>query len=144
VRIAGEESLLVRPIRGQLLQLRWTTGELPKRPVWGSRVYTVPWAPDALLVGATVEDVGFDERSTVAGVHDLLGGVGEMLPASRQSAIVEIRVGLRPSTPDGLPIIRPLESDPRIFLATGHYRSGILLAPITAKMAADHLYPANL
>jgi glycine oxidase len=144
VRIAGEPPLPVRPIRGQLLQLTWTNGALPARPIWGSRVYTVPWAPDTLLVGATVEDVGFDERSTVEGVRDLLDAVGEMLPASRHSAIADIRVGLRPSTADGLPLIGPLLSDSRICLATGHYRSGVLLAPITAKMVADHFYPTNL
>ena len=139
VRIAGHSALPVRPIRGQLVQLTWSGGGLPTRPVWGSRVYTVPWAPETLLVGATVEDVGFDERSTVAGVHDLLEGVGELLPGSWQSAMVEVRVGLRPATDNGLPLIGPLPSDGRIVLATGHYRNGVLLAPLTAKRVADQI-----
>jgi glycine oxidase len=139
VRIAGQPALPVRPIRGQLIQLTWPDDTLPKRPVWGSRVYTVPWQPRTLLVGATVEDVGFDETSTVAGVHDLLAGVGELLPNAWQSAVADIRVGLRPATDTGLPMIGPLPSDRRICLATGHYRNGVLLAPLTAKLVADHV-----
>jgi glycine oxidase len=139
VRIAGQPALPVRPIRGQLVQLTWSDDTLPRRPVWGSRVYTVPWRPRTLLVGATVEDVGFDERSTVAGVADLLAGVGELLPNARQSAVADIRVGLRPVTDTGLPLMGPLPADPRICLATGHYRNGVLLAPLTAKLVADHV-----
>ncbi len=139
LRIAGHAALPVRPIRGQLVQLTWAGDGLPTRPIWGSRVYTVPWRPDTLLVGATVEDVGFDERSTVAGVHDLLGGVGELLPGSWQGAVAEVRVGLRPATGDGLPLLGPLPSDGRIHLATGHYRNGVLLAPLTARRAADQI-----
>ena len=139
VRIAGQPALEVRPIRGQLLQLAWNGGGLPLRPVWGSRAYTVPWAPSTLLVGATVEDVGFDERSTVAGVHDLLAAAGELLPGAWQSALAEVRVGLRPATADGLPLIGSLPSDRRIVLATGHYRNGVLLAPLTAKRVADEI-----
>ena len=143
VKIAGHPALPVKPIRGQLIQLTWSGETLPRWPVWGSRVYTVPWQPDTLLVGATVEDVGFDERSTVAGVHDLLAGVGELLPGSWQAAIADIRIGLRPSTADGMPLIGPLSSDSRIRLATGHYRNGILLAPLTARMIADDILGAE-
>jgi glycine oxidase len=139
VRVAGQAALPIRPIRGQLLQLTWAEGPLPKRPVWGSRVYTVPWPPDTLLVGATVEDVGFDERSTVAGIRDLLAGVGELLPGAWQSSLAEVRVGLRPATEDGLPLIGPLAAGSRIHLATGHYRNGVLLAPLTAKKIADQI-----
>ena len=85
VKIVGAPPLPVRPVRGQLLQLSWTGPTLPRRPVWGARAYTVPWQPDALLVGATVEEVGFDERSTVAGIRDLLDGVAELLPGASGS-----------------------------------------------------------
>jgi len=142
IRVAGHILPGVRPIRGQILQLTWAGGPLPRRPVWGSRVYTVPWAPDTVLVGATVEDVGFDERTTVAGIHDLLEGIGELMPGAWQSALAEVRVGLRPSTEDGLPIIRPLAPGARIYVATGHYRNGVLLAPITARMVADQIMVA--
>jgi glycine oxidase len=142
VRIAGQPPLPVRPIRGQLLELSWPGGGLPKYPVWGSRVYTVPWQPDTLLVGATMEDVGFDERSTAAGVQELLDGVGELLPGSRQSAVAAIRVGLRPKTDNELPLVGPMPSAPQICLATGHFRNGVLLAPLTARQVADHLMEA--
>jgi glycine oxidase len=143
IRIDGAPPTPVRPIRGQLLQLTWAGGALPKRPVWGSRVYTVPWQPDTLLVGATVEDVGFDERTTVDGVRELLAGVAELLPLTRQSAIADIRVGLRPMTADHKPIISPLASDPRVWLATGHYRNGVLLAPLTAQIVAEAIVPGT-
>lgn len=139
VRIAGQPPLPVRPIRGQLIELKWDGAGLPKYPVWGSRVYTVPWRPHTLLVGATTEDVGFDERSTAAGVQELLEGVGELLPGARQASVAEIRVGLRPKTENGLPLLGPLSSEPRICLATGHFRNGIMLAPLTAKIVADAL-----
>jgi glycine oxidase len=132
VRVAGEPVFDVRPVRGQLLHLKWPDASVPARSVWGARCYTVPWPDGSLLVGATVEDVGFDERSTVAGVHDLLGAVGELLPGAWQASLAEIRVGLRPAAADHLPLLGPLDRFPRIIMATGHYRNGVLLAPYTA------------
>jgi glycine oxidase len=142
VRVAGEPVFEVRPVRGQLLQLKWPHQNLPQRSVWGTRCYTVPWPDGSLLVGATVEEVGFDERSTVAGVHDLLDAAGELLPGAWQASLEEVRVGLRPATPDHLPLLGPLSRFPRIVLATGHYRNGVLLAPYTAdvvtRLILDH------
>jgi glycine oxidase len=135
VRVKGARPIPVRPIRGQLLHLRWPA-KPPARVVWGPRCYTVPWRDGSVLVGATVEDVGFDERSTVAGVHDLTAAVAELLPASLQASIEDVRVGLRPATSDGLPVIGASTVDPRITIATGHYRNGILLAPLTAAVVA--------
>lgn len=132
VRVAGAPVFDVRPIRGQLLHLHCPSNSLPHSSVWGPRCYTVPWPDGSLLVGATVEDVGFDERSTVAGVRDLLDAVGELLPAAWQASLHEVRVGLRPATADHLPLLGPLDRHPRIILATGHYRNGVLLAPYTA------------
>jgi glycine oxidase len=137
IRIDGLRTLPVKPIRGQLIQLGWTRGQLPARSLWGSGVYTVPWRPATLLVGATVEDVGFDERSTAAGVQQLLTGVGGLLPDALGAELAGVRVGLRPSTPDGLPLIGPIAPSSRISVATGHYRNGILLTPITAAVVAD-------
>jgi glycine oxidase len=128
----------VRPVRGQLLHLAWPPQALLPQPVvWGPSCYTVPWSDGTLLVGATVEDVGFDEHSTVAGVRDLTGAVAALLPHASQAAIDDVRVGLRPATPDGLPAIGRFERAPRVMVATGHYRNGVLLAPITAKLVAD-------
>jgi glycine oxidase len=132
VRVAGAPVFDVRPVRGQLLHLKWPDAAPPSRSVWGARCYTVPWPDGSLLVGATVEDVGFNERTTVAGVHDLLGAVGELLPAAWQASLEDVRVGLRPATADHLPLLGPLDRHPRIILATGHYRNGVLLAPYTA------------
>jgi glycine oxidase len=132
VRVAGVPVFPVRPIRGQLLHLSWPGGSLPQRPVWGARCYTVPWPDGSLLVGATVEDVWFDERTTVDGVRGLMNAAVDLLPAAARAGLDGVRVGLRPATPDHLPLLGPLAGHPRITLATGHYRNGILLAPYTA------------
>jgi glycine oxidase len=140
VHVTGVPELPVRPLRGQLVHLRWpAAAERPSRVVWGPRCYTVPWSDGSLLVGATVEDVGFDEGTTVAGVRDLMDAVGELLPKSWQASIEGVRVGLRPATPDGLPAIGPFRGVPRVSAATGHYRNGILLAPLTAEIVATYL-----
>jgi len=139
VRVEGVAELPVRPVRGQLLHFRWTAGAPPPCVVWGPRCYTVPWSDGALLVGATVEDVGFDESTTAEGVLKLTEAVVELLPGARSAAFVEARAGLRPATPDGLPAIGPLRSAPRVVMATGHYRNGILLAPLTAEVVANYV-----
>jgi glycine oxidase len=139
VRIRNASRLDVRPVRGQLLHLAWTAGRLPGRVVWGPRCYTVPWSDRSLLVGATVEEVGFDERSTVSAVQELTGAVNELLPEAKTASLREVRVGLRPASADGLPIIGPLEASSRVLMATGHYRNGVLLAPITAAIVRDYL-----
>lgn len=132
VRVAGLPVFPVKPIRGQLLHLRWTGAVRPAQSIWGTRCYTVPWSDGSLLVGATVEDVGFDERSTVAGVRELLDAVVELLPDAATASLDAVRVGLRPATTDHLPLIGPLKHHPRVVVAAGHYRNGILLAPLTA------------
>lgn len=139
VRIANIAPLPMRPIRGQLLHLQWCEGDQPGRIVWGPNCYAVPWSDGSLLVGATVEDVGFDEGTTVSGVQSLTSAVTELLPHASGARIEAVRVGLRPSLPDGLPAIGPFKQAPRVIAATGHYRSGVLLAPITAEMVVKHL-----
>jgi glycine oxidase len=126
----------VRPIRGQLLRLAWTSAPL-SHVVWGPGCYVVPWIDGTVLVGATSEDVGFDERATAAGVRDLLDAVCELIPKAWDATFLEARAGLRPATSDGLPIIGPSAIVPGLFYATGHYRNGILLAPLTAVLVAD-------
>lgn len=128
----------VRPIRGQLLQLGWTGAPLG-RVIWGERCYVVPWPDRTVLVGATVEDVGFDERTTVTGVQGLIESVCELLPDARRASFATPRVGLRPGTPDQLPLIGPSAVLPGLMYATGHYRNGVLLAPLTARLVADAL-----
>ncbi|HEY7171565.1 MAG TPA: glycine oxidase ThiO [Vicinamibacterales bacterium] len=128
----------VKPIRGQLLQLAWRGPSL-RRVVWGERCYVVPWPDGTVLVGATVEDAGFDERTTVAGVTDLLEAACELLPHAWTASFAAARVGLRPGTPDELPIIGRSTVLPGVFYATGHYRNGVLLSGLTARLVADAL-----
>jgi len=126
----------VRPVRGQLLVLGWNGTPL-RRVTWSSRCYLVPWDDGTLLVGATVEDAGFDERATVAGVRDLLDAVSELVPHAWSAGFRGARVGLRPASADGLPVIGASSVLPNLMYATGHYRNGVLLAPLTARLVAD-------
>jgi glycine oxidase len=126
----------VRPVRGQLLLLGWTGTPL-RRVTWSSRCYLVPWDDGTLMVGATVEEAGFDERATVAGVRVLLEAVSDLIPHAWSAAFRGARVGLRPATPDGLPVIGASSVVPNLMYATGHYRNGVLLAPLTAQLVAD-------
>jgi len=84
-----------------------------------------------------VEEAGFDERATVAGVRDLLEAACDFVPRSWAAGFRGARVGLRPGTPDALPVLGPSQQQPRLFYATGHYRNGVLLTPITATLMAD-------
>jgi glycine oxidase len=126
----------VRPVRGQLVRLRWQAAPLT-HIVWSPDCYIVPWQDGVVLVGATVEDVGFDERATAAGVRDLLDAVCDLFPDAWRATFTEARVGLRPATADGLPIIGRSPSNPGLVYATGHFRNGVLLAPLTAHLVAD-------
>jgi len=139
VQVKGVAPLPLRPVRGQLLHLRPGAAPMPvpRRVIWGRDCYCVPWSDRSVLVGATVEDVGFDERSTLEGVSHLTRAAAELLPATARASVEAIRVGLRPATPDDLPIIGPLPGASRVIAATGHYRNGILLAPVTAEIVTN-------
>jgi glycine oxidase len=126
----------VRPVRGQLLHLGWRAEPLT-HVLWGARCYMVPWQDGTVLVGATVEEAGFAEDVTAAGVHTLLSAAAELVPGTMSARFKEARVGLRPATTDTVPVIGPSPEMPGLFYATGHYRNGILLAPLTAVMLAD-------
>lgn len=126
----------VRPVRGQLVQLAWQGVPL-RRILWSERCYLVPWDDGSLLVGATVEEAGFDERTTAAGVHDLIDAACEIVPHAWTAGFMGARAGLRPATPDELPMIGSSDVVPNLMYATGHYRNGVLLAPLTAQLVAD-------
>jgi glycine oxidase len=126
----------VRPIRGQVVELA-CDAPVPSRVVWGDGCYVVPWRDGRVLVGATSEDVGFDESVVPAATTRLTDAARALIPGLRSAAVVDVRVGLRPAAPDELPIIGPSATLPGVFFATGHYRHGILLAPLTALMTAD-------
>lgn len=123
---------LVRPVRGQmaLLELR----ARPFEPILaGSHGYVVPRADGRVVLGSTSEDAGFDKDVTLGGLHQVLGKALRLAPRLAEARIERTWAGLRPATSDGLPVLGqgPLE---RLFLATGHFRNGILLAPITARL----------
>ncbi len=136
VLVDGDTPVPVRPVRGQIVHLDWPAPAI-SRIVWGPECYLVPRTTGAMLVGATLEDAGFDERATTAGVHDLLDAACDLLPQAWQAAFTGVRVGLRPATPDELPVIGPSPHVPGVYYATGHYRNGVLLAPVTAVLLAD-------
>jgi glycine oxidase len=128
----------VRPVRGQLLHLIWPDAGL-RRVIWSSKCYLVPWDDGTVLVGATMEEAGFDERATVAGVRELLEAACDIVPQAWTAGFGGARVGLRPGTADDLPVIGPSQVVPNLFYATGHFRNGVLLAPLTAQLVADAL-----
>jgi glycine oxidase len=132
-------TLPVRPVRGQLLAMRWRDASPPGRVIWGSSCYVVPWPDGTMLVGATAEDAGFDETPTIVARESLTRSVEALLPAARGATIDAVRVGLRPALPDELPAIGPFAHAPRVIAATGHYRNGILLAPLTAALVTSFL-----
>ncbi|MGH9685193.1 MAG: glycine oxidase ThiO [Candidatus Acidiferrales bacterium] len=125
------------PIRGQMIALR-PSGFAMRHVVRSERGYLVPRADGRIIAGSTLEDAGFEKRVTAAGMHKILGAALEMIPALAEAAIIETWSGLRPGTPDQLPILGPAEIE-GLLIATGHYRNGILLAPVTAKILADYV-----
>jgi glycine oxidase len=125
----------VTPVKGQMLALGVPEGFL-RRATWVPGAYLVPRTDGRLLIGATVEDAGFDERVTAAGIDALLHAALAAAPSLGAFTVTESWAGLRPATPDGRPFIGPTAID-GLLLATGHYRNGILLAPVTATMIAS-------
>src|SRR5207245_9140824 len=126
----------VRQVRGQMLHVSWS-GAPRRRVTWSERCYLVPWDDGTVLVGATVEEAGFDERTTVAGVRDLLEAACDAVPHAWTAGFLGARVGLRPATLDGLPVIGPSVVLSNQVYSTGHYRNIVLLASRTAELVAD-------
>jgi glycine oxidase len=132
--LAPAASVPVRPVRGQLLRLRDPAGPgLLSTVVRFSGGYIVPRADGRYVLGATVEERGFDVQPDVGGIYELLRDAHELLPGVSELKIEELCVGLRPGTPDNAPAVGFGEPD-GLFWATGHYRNGILLAPLTAQL----------
>jgi glycine oxidase len=125
----------VRPIKGQILTLRGAAEPVVGRIVAGERFYAVPRADGRLVIGATVEEMGFDTTVTAGGVHELLREAYRALPEIAEMELVASRAGLRPASPDNAPLIGPGAID-GLILATGHFRNGVLLAPVTADAVA--------
>ncbi len=131
----------VRPVKGQVVRLRATTPFLNhcvRGLVRGSSVYLVPRADGEVVVGATQEELGFDTTVTAGGLWELLRDARELLPGVTELAFMEVSAGLRPGSPDNAPIIGP-SVVPDLLLATGHFRNGVLLTPVTADAMAELL-----
>lgn len=120
-----------KPVRGQMVALRHSGLNL-QRVLRSSKGYVVPRRDGRVIAGSTLEDAGFEKHVTPEGVNQIMEAARELVPALSGAEIVDTWSGLRPGTPDNLPIIGPTDIE-GLFVATGHYRNGILLAPATAK-----------
>lgn len=125
----------VRPAKGQMVALRAQELKI-ERVLWSQKIYLVPRNDGRILAGATVEYVGFDKGTTAGGIEKILSAAIELAPGLAAARIEETWAGLRPDSPDHLPILGPTDLD-GLLIATGHFRSGILLAPITAKLIRE-------
>lgn len=132
----GPHALPTRPVKGQMLCLAMPSRTLLKHVIRTPKVYLIPRSDGRLLVGATVEEAGFDKRTDPDTIQRLHKAAIELVPQLRNAKILEDWAGLRPGTPDALPILGATPT-PGYFVATGHFRDGILLAPVTAKIMAD-------
>ncbi|MGB7588180.1 MAG: glycine oxidase ThiO, partial [Solirubrobacterales bacterium] len=134
----------VRPVKGQIVELRAPDGVAPcERIIGAERVYLVPRADGRMIAGATVEEQGFDTTVTAGAVHEILREAYRLLPDVAEMEMIEAAVGLRPGTPDNLPLIGPSGLKGLIW-ATGHFRNGVLLAPLTADAVAELLSRGEL
>jgi glycine oxidase len=125
----------IEPVRGQMLCLQTST-QLARHVIYSPRGYLVPRRDGRVLAGSTSEHVGFDKQVTAAGMHSILAHALEIAPAIGSLPVSDSWSGLRPRAADDLPVLGQAEID-GLYSATGHYRNGILLAPITAKLIAD-------
>jgi glycine oxidase len=129
----------VRPVKGQVLRLRDPSGHpLVQRTIRAADAYLVPRDDGTYVLGATMEERGFDRSPTAGGVYELLRDMSEVVPGVLELELGEVRAGLRPATPDNLPAIGPGTADGLVW-AAGHFRNGILLTPLTAELAAAAL-----
>ncbi|MBB6417037.1 glycine oxidase ThiO [Streptomyces sp. AK010] len=139
----------VRPVKGQVLRLTMPQRHGPflsrtvRAMVRGSHVYLVPRASGELVVGATSEELGWDTTVTAGGVYELLRDAHELVPGITELPLTETRAGLRPGSPDNAPLLGPTGLE-GLLLATGHYRNGVLLTPVTGDAMAHVLATGEL
>ena len=132
-KVPGLSGLPIRPVRGQLVEL---AGAPIRHVLFGAGGYLVPRRDGRVIAGTTVEEVGFERGVTVSGLRNVLATATGMVPGLADASFGGAWSGFRPGTPDELPILGDCDG---IFVASGHYRNGILLAPLTARWAADAL-----
>ncbi|MFF7049050.1 glycine oxidase ThiO [Streptomyces griseorubiginosus] len=139
----------VRPVKGQVLRLTVPPRYAPflsrtvRAVVRGSHVYLVPRENGELVIGATSEELGWDTTVTAGGVYELLRDAHELVPGITELPLTETRAGLRPGSPDNAPLLGPTDL-PGLLLATGHYRNGVLLTPVSGDAMAHVLATGEL
>lgn len=139
----------VRPVKGQVVRLTVPGRYAPflsrtvRAVVRGGHLYLVPRVNGELVVGATSEELGWDTTVTAGGVYELLRDAHELVPGITELPLTETRAGLRPASPDNAPILGPTAL-PGLLLATGHYRNGVLLTPVTGDVMAQLLTTGEL
>jgi glycine oxidase len=136
--------LPVVPVKGQILSLRGL-GRAPKQVIWSGECYLVPRPDGEIVLGATEEEGNYDARPTLAGFNRLTEAALEVVPAVGGFSVDGFWAGLRPAAPDRFPIVGWAPGVRGLFLATAHYRNGVLLGPLTGRRVADHiLHSADL
>ena len=143
IGLPEEARVPVRPVKGQTLRLRDPEGPglLTRVVRWGPPTpgYLVPRGDGRYVLGATMEERGFDTTITAGAVHELLRDAAELVPGVLELQIDELVAGLRPATPDNAPVLGPSPALEGLHWATGHHRNGILLAPVTGELVAAGL-----
>jgi glycine oxidase len=128
----------VRPVRGQILAARTLPCPI-SRVVWHGINYLVPKADGSIVMGTTTEEAGFRDRATLQGIAGILRGAIRLVPAVADWELRHVWAGLRPGTPDGLPILGPVPGLDGVLLTVGHFRSGILFSAVTGKLIYDYI-----
>ena len=130
--------LPVRPERGQILATRILPAPISVG-VWHGITYLVPKADGSVVIGTTREEVGFRDKPTIQGITRILSSAIELVPAMAGAELHKVWAGLRPTSPDGVPILGPVDGWEGVLMAVGHYRSGILLSAATGKLITDYI-----
>jgi glycine oxidase len=143
IGLPAHATVPVRPVKGQIVRLRDPSGPgLLSTVLRHARGYLVPRDDGRYILGATVEERGYELSATAGGVYELLRDAYELVPGIAELEIEELSVGLRPGTPDNTPVLGTGTVEGLLW-ATGHHRNGILLTPLTAELLANELAPGN-
>jgi glycine oxidase len=129
----------VAPVKGQILSVRSSIDKTPRVVIWSGECYLVPRPDGEIVLGATEEEGNYDPRPTLAGLNRLTEAALEVVPAAAGFVVEGAWAGLRPAAPDRYPIVGWAPFIKGLFLATAHYRNGVLLGPLTGRLVADHL-----
>ncbi len=145
IKNISKEKIPIRPVKGQMICLKMNKNQpLIKHVLWRNNIYLVPRNNFDLIVGSTVEEMGYDKDLTAGGIFHLLRIAREMVPAIEELPIIDSWTGLRPTTIDDAPIIGPSKYLKGLIFATGHHRNGILLAPITSDAIKNYFLSGKI